>query len=73
MNTPYTNNEPMVLAQTQTMIKDTPGETKQISVDSQGNPVYAGYGYFLFGIGFVGVLIFSVVLNMMKRKQHPQA
>lgn len=55
-----------------TMIMETPDETQQISVDSQGNPVYAGTGYWLYGLTFVGLLIASIVVYKTSRRMQKQ-
>lgn len=54
------------------MIMDPPDETQQISVDSQGNPVYAGAGYWLYGLTFVGLLIVSIVLYKVRKRTPKQ-
>jgi hypothetical protein len=55
-----------------TMIMETPDETQQISVDSQGRPVYAGTGYWLYGLTFVGLLIVSIVLYKASKRTQKQ-
>ncbi len=55
-----------------TMIMETPDETQQISVDGQGNPVYAGTGYFLYGLTFVLLFIAAVVVVKTSKKMQRQ-
>lgn len=73
MQTTYTSPAFQIAQVDGTMIMETPDETQQISVDSQGNPVYAGTGYMLYGLTFIGLLIASIVVyKTSKRRQKPQ-
>lgn len=55
-----------------TMIMETDNETQQVSVDSQGNPVYAGTSYMIYGIAFVSILIAAIVVYKTSRRMPNQ-
>ena len=55
-----------------TMIMETDNETQQVSVDSQGNPGYAGTSYMIYGIAFVSILIAAIVVYKTSRRMPNQ-
>lgn len=55
-----------------TMIMETDNETQQVSVDSEGNPVYAGTSYMLYGMAFIGLFLVAIVLYKTSRRMPKQ-
>ncbi len=72
MHTSYSSPSFQIAQVDGTMIMETPDETQQISVDNQGNPVYAGTGYWLYGLTFVGLIIVSIVLYKTSKRTQKQ-
>lgn len=55
-----------------TMVMENENETQQVSVDSEGNPVYAGTSYMIYGIAFVALLVASIIVYKTSRKMQKQ-
>ena len=72
MKTLYTSPAFQIAQVDGTMTMETPNETQQISVDSQGKPVYAGTSYMLYGLTFVGLLIAGIVVYKTSRRMQKQ-